>query len=265
MMEAIKSCSSCKGPVSPSTGLCTRCGKPLAPMWMADPFPPLTLPPLPTLVLPPLPSLAVPSPAREASTVALAPARVLLADPPWAFGDKLPGGGRGAEKHYKTMPIEEIKKFPLPPLADNAVLFLWRVEALEEKAETSCYEIARAWGFVPKSKITWVKSVGDGETVEGGRRRFKVKMGMGHYTRRATEDCIIAIRSSAKPSACHPEVHDVLDWFDAPIAEHSAKPDRLYEIIERMYPGGPYTELFARRRRAGWQQLGDELPATETT
>jgi N6-adenosine-specific RNA methylase IME4 len=50
---------------------------------------------------------------------------VLEADPPWKFGDNLPGKGRGAAKHYPCMTIDELRGFPLPPLADDAVLLLW--------------------------------------------------------------------------------------------------------------------------------------------
>lgn len=40
--------------------------------------------------------------------------------------------------------------------------------------------------------------------------------------------------------------------------EHSRKPDEMYEIIESCSPG-PYVELFARERRKGWTQWGDEI------
>lgn len=57
------------------------------------------------------------------------PARILLADPPWKFGDKLPGTGRGASKHYPVLSVDEICSFALPPVADDALLFMWRVSA----------------------------------------------------------------------------------------------------------------------------------------
>jgi len=41
----------------------------------------------------------------------------------------------------------------------------------------------------------------------------------------------------------------------APKGEHSAKPELVYEIVERMYPG-PYIELFARKRRPNWESWG---------
>ena len=44
----------------------------------------------------------------------------------------------------------------------------------------------------------------------------------------------------------------------APRREHSRKPDEQYQRIEQ-FCAGPYVELFARTRRAGWHQWGDEL------
>lgn len=40
--------------------------------------------------------------------------------------------------------------------------------------------------------------------------------------------------------------------------EHSRKPDELYDIIEQCSPG-PYLELFARHKREGWSQWGNEV------
>jgi hypothetical protein len=39
--------------------------------------------------------------------------------------------------------------------------------------------------------------------------------------------------------------------------EHSRKPDEIYDIIEACSPG-PYLELFARFKRPGWSQWGNE-------
>jgi N6-adenosine-specific RNA methylase IME4 len=40
--------------------------------------------------------------------------------------------------------------------------------------------------------------------------------------------------------------------------EHSRKPEAAYEIIEACSPG-PFVELFARQRRAGWEPWGDQV------
>jgi hypothetical protein len=39
--------------------------------------------------------------------------------------------------------------------------------------------------------------------------------------------------------------------------EHSRRPDEIYDLIESCSPG-PYLEVFARFRRPGWSQWGNE-------
>lgn len=166
--------------------------------------------------------------------------RVLLADPPWSFGDKLPGPTRGAAKNYRVMSIEDICAFALPPLAPDAWLFLWRVSSQVEEA----YRVVRAWGFAPKSEIVWEK------ITVGGYPHF----GMGHYVRASHETCIVAVRGNVRPLD-----RAVRSRFAAPVGAHSEKPEAFYGIVERL-SSGPYCELFARRPRKGWTCLGDELP-----
>ncbi len=52
------------------------------------------------------------------------------------------------------------------------------------------------------------------------------------------------------------------DVIVSEVRETSRKPDELYGIIERIFPGGRKIELFARphNRRAGWLALGNQLP-----
>lgn len=186
--------------------------------------------------------------------------RVLVADPPWPFEDKLPGKARGAEKHYTCLPIHEIIRFPLPTLAPSAVLFLWRVASMSEEA----LAVVRGWGFIPKSEIVWVKTNPDfpaeeevfSDTPPGGLDE-RAAMGMGRIVRGSHETCLIATRGRIEPA--HKGTRTV---FFAPRGEHSAKPDKFYQIVERLFPADPFgapTELFARRERAGWRCYGNEL------
>ncbi len=171
------------------------------------------------------------------------PYRVVVADPPWQFGDKLPGKGRGAVKHYRVLSPIDIERFVSRnaiEIADDAVLFLWRVAAMPEEALL----VVRAWGFVPKSEIVWLK-----RTVNG-RRWF----GMGRTVRMEHETCIVATRGRVKVLD-----RSIRSTFEAPAGEHSEKPEVFYtDIVEKLFPG-PYLELFARRQRAGWTCVGDEL------
>lgn len=167
------------------------------------------------------------------------PARVILSDPPWAFQDQLPGKGRGASKFYACMPTADIMRHPLPTIADDAMLLLWRVASMQQDA----LDVVRAWGFVLKSEVVWRK------TTAAGHPSF----GMGRYVRNAHEVCLVATRGRFR-------VRDraVVSTFAAPVQEHSRKPDEIYEVAERL-SAGPYVELFSRRRRDGWIQFGDQL------
>lgn len=167
--------------------------------------------------------------------------RVLVADPPWSFGDKLPGSSRGAEKNYSVLSVSEIERFQLPRIADDALLFLWRVSSQPEEA----MRVVRAWGFVPKSELVWLKKTSTG----------KPHFGMGRYVRASHEMCVIASRGRGNSLIRSRSVRSV---FEAPVGAHSRKPDEFYAIVEALAEG-PYHELFARRRRSGWACEGDQL------
>lgn len=164
----------------------------------------------------------------------------LIADPPWRFGDSLPGKTRGAAKQYRTLAVSDIARFQLPPLASNSVLFLWRVAAMQEEALFVC----RAWGFTPKTEIVWRKLT----------RTGKDHFGMGRLVRAQHETCLVATRG--RPII---KSHSIRSVFSAAVQEHSRKPDVFYDIVESLC-GGPYAEIFARRHRDGWLQVGDQLP-----
>ncbi len=80
----------------------------------------------------------------------MGPFNVILADPPWRFGDSLPGPGRGASSHYETMTVADICVYELPPIEPDAVLFMWRVAAMQEEA----LEAIEAWAS-DRRKRSW--------------------------------------------------------------------------------------------------------------
>lgn len=176
------------------------------------------------------------------------PFRVLEADSPWLFGDRLPGRFRGASKHYECMSTADICRIALPPLAPDCVLFLWRVAAMQEEA----LQVCRAWGFKPKSEIVWVKTTCKGEELGAVHLAF----GMGRQVRACHEVCLIATRGKVKP--LH---HSQRSVFFAPRQRHSQKPSAFYDIAERLYDG-PRVRLFARDERPGWTSVGLEIGST---
>lgn len=168
-------------------------------------------------------------------------ARILVADPPWLFRDGLPGPKRGASKHYPCLSISDLMRFPLPPLADDCYLFLWRVASMP----TEALDVCRAWGFVPKTELVWCKQS------SSGKRHF----GMGRHLRAEHETCIVAVRGRPKPRS-----RSIRTVFTAPLPDrrHSAKPNEFYDLVEK-FAEGPYAELFARRKRSGWNCYGNEV------
>ena len=183
----------------------------------------------------------------------MTPFRVVVADPAWKFGDKLPGKGRGAEKHYSVLDWEQICMLDLPPIADDAILFLWRVAAMQ----TEALSVMHMWGFDPKSELVWVKTK-DGVVIDEPVSEEELAFGMGRYTRHCHEVCLIGARGKAATQVV--KNHSIRSVFFAEREEHSKKPDKFYSIVEELTGGeGPYLELFARRRRTGWITLGDEL------
>ncbi len=167
----------------------------------------------------------------------------IIADPPWKFGDPLPGKHRGAGKHYQLMETRDIAAYLTAAnieVAQDARLFLWRVAALQRDA----IDVLEAWGFSLKAELVWRKL-----TVHG-----KPWFGMGRQVRMGHEVCLVGTKG--RPPVLN---HSTRSVFEAPFTGHSVKPVVFYSIVEELSPG-PYLELFARQRRLGWDALGDEVP-----
>lgn len=184
--------------------------------------------------------------------------RVVVADPPWKFGDKLPGATRGAEKQYDVMTVADICRLQLPLIADDAHLFLWRVSSMPQEA----LDVISAWGFVVKSELVWVKKSKHG----------KPHFGMGRHVRLGHEICHIATRGKgagimnrAQRSVFSTELDDEGGGsFEAAVGRHSEKPSEFYDIIREIVPG-PRLELFGRQERDGFTVIGNQVPGNATT
>jgi N6-adenosine-specific RNA methylase IME4 len=176
------------------------------------------------------------------------PFTLVVADCPWAPRDKLPGSTRGAVKQYPVLTTQELMRFPLPPIADNALLVFWRLASMPLDA----LDVIKAWGFVPKTEIVWCKITKLG----------KPWFGMGRTLRASHETAIIAWRGRPKvlnrstrsvfsaPVPCDPETGKYI---------HSAKPPEFFALIEPLV-AGPRVEMFARQYRPGWASMGNQLP-----
>ncbi len=167
----------------------------------------------------------------------------ILIDPPWAFktyikNDALPQ--RRPEQYYPTLQLHEIAGLPIPQLAaKSCTLFLWVVDSHLDVS----LDLIKIWGFKYKTiGFVWNKG----------------KIGMGYWTRKQAEICLLATKGS--PRRLSKAVRQVIE---APRREHSRKPDEIYSRIEALVDG-PYLEMFARQCRRGWTSMGDELDKFES-
>jgi N6-adenosine-specific RNA methylase IME4 len=172
---------------------------------------------------------------------------VIYADPPWPFEVYWEQGRqRSAECHYDTLSIAEIKALPVQALAaDNCALILWGTWP----DLPDVLGVIHAWGFEYKSvAFVWAK------LNLSGKGWFT---GMGFGTRSNTEYALLATRGD--PLRLNADVHQLIE---APVSQHSEKPEEVRRRIERLYPG-PYLELYARKAVPGWTCWGNEIPRAQ--
>ncbi len=163
--------------------------------------------------------------------------RVIYADPPWQYNDKMPAGYGAAENHYTTLSISELCNLPIKNITENnAVLFLWVTSPLLE----SSFEIIKAWGFKYKTSFIW----------------DKIKHNIGHYNSVRHEFLLICTKGSCMP--------DNKKLYDSVISiersdKHSEKPAEFINIIDDLYQTGLRIELFARKKTKDWDVWGNEI------
>lgn len=180
----------------------------------------------------------------------------IVADPPWSFknwSDK--GKNRNpdamvrqkglSERHYPTMRLADIKALPVEAIAARqAVLVLWVVDCMIPEA----LEVGKAWGFTFKTTaLIWRKTRASGAE----------HIGLGYWGRGSTEQAFLFTRGAPRRLS-----GGVRKLIEAPVREHSRKPDEQYDRIEALV-AGPYAELFARHRRPGWTSWGNQLPVED--
>jgi N6-adenosine-specific RNA methylase IME4 len=157
----------------------------------------------------------------------------VYADPPWRY-DRSPRGA--AARHYETMSVDEIAALPVADLAADAChLHLWATHSFLFEAR----RVMEAWGFEYKGVFVWVKP--------------HHQMGTGYYWRGAAEFLLLGVKGGLTF-----QDRSLPNWLCLDRAEHSAKPGRVRELVERASPG-PYLELFGRRAQGGWVVFGNEI------
>ena len=182
------------------------------------------------------------------------PYATIVADPPWPYASAESGsfvipkpGDQGTHQRgvetmgFGVMSMADLCALPVADLAaPNAHLYLWTTNAFMVEA----HDIARAWGFKPKTILTWTKVHQDDPS--------RVSMKTGYYFRGATEHALFCVRGSL-PLQCAEGLPTGYLW--PRIGKHSVKPAAFGDLVEKASPG-PYVELFARQPRLGWDHWG---------
>lgn len=217
--------------------------------------------------------------------------RVIVSDPPWPFSDglKMSDVKRGAAANYHTMTMQDIKNLKVSELADpkGCILALWVPSSLLQDG----LDTMKAWGFDQKQTYIWVKTkkkplmslaqdfsiylnsknVNPNNLTMGSVRRFINKtldqldaynldilgFGMGRLFRQTHEICLIGTNNNQIYKHLKNKSQRSVS-LDANL-KHSAKPEILQTALEAMFPDCERLEMFARRRRASWVCVGDEV------
>lgn len=165
----------------------------------------------------------------------------MMIDAPWDFSNWSSKGERkNAKKHYRCLPLEAIKAFPVADLAaPNTLAWIWGTNPMLDQ-QIDCLKY---WGFTFKTAGNWVKT-----TVNG-----KIAFGTGYIFRSASEPVLIGTRGNPKTTRSTRSV------FFGEVREHSRKPEEAYAVAERLMPDARRVELFSRTNRPGWEHWGDEV------
>jgi N6-adenosine-specific RNA methylase IME4 len=163
---------------------------------------------------------------------------LIYADPPWEYHRETEPN-RTVENQYPTLSLDEIKALD-PPVADDAVLYLWSTAPHLSEA----VEVVDAWGFEYKTCAVW----------------DKLKKGMGFWFRINHE--LLLVGQKGDYTAPEPK-HRRDSIFKSPREGHSEKPAKVRAHIEQAHPDAKKLEMFSRDGRVGWTMWGNETPDSQ--
>ena len=171
---------------------------------------------------------------------------IIYSDPPWPQkkgGLRKVAPNQGRELDYKTLSIPEIKeihKHFFEEVEDKHDVFMWTIDKFLHDTEQMMAEL----GYVLHARFVWDK----GNGVAPG------------FTVRFTHEYLLWFYQPGKMLKPVPEQRG--KWATVlreRSTTHSTKPDIAYVMLETMFPEAKKLEMFARRRRKGWDSWGDEV------
>lgn len=183
--------------------------------------------------------------------------QTIVVDPPWKYGSwglcsgYTSGSPRGAmvvagvnkfAMPYKTLTVEQISSLPVGNLAaENCECYLWTTQ----KYLPAAFGVLQRWGFTYCQTLTWCKQPRG--------------TGQGGVYCPTTEFLLLGRRGRMPPVQ---RINSTWWCIKRPM-EHSRKPEIFQSMIEHVTLP-PRVELFARRKRNGWDVWGDEVESDIT-
>ena len=169
---------------------------------------------------------------------------IIYADPPWDYKGQRQHNGKGgketggAEVHYPTVTLQDLKKLEISKIAaTNCLLFMWTTSPHLDQA----IELGKSWGF------QWA-------TV--GFVWNKERVNPGFYTMSQCELCLVF----KKGKIPNPRgKRNIRQYLSIRRENHSSKPSEVRERINEMFPAQEKIELFSREMLNGkWTVWGNE-------
>ena len=109
-----------------------------------------------------------------------------------------------------------------------------------------------AWGYARESELCWIKLNLMQNLVRTGRT--------GHFLNHSKEHCLIGVKGDPPLGALG--VRRDCDVLVSELRESSRKPEEIYGVAQRLWPGARCLELFARQHnvgKPGWVAVGNQL------
>ena len=163
--------------------------------------------------------------------------QIIYCDPPWDYKGQKQHAGKdsndtgGANSHYSTMKLKDLKNLPVKSIADDdCLLFMWATSPHLDQA----IELLKHWGF----KWSTIGFVWD-----------KQRVNPSFYTMSQCEICLIGKKGKIPQPRGARNVRQLVSELRT---KHSKKPDEVRKRIEKMFPTQNKVELFARQETEGW-------------
>jgi N6-adenosine-specific RNA methylase IME4 len=169
--------------------------------------------------------------------------KIIYADPPWKYDDRLNLQNEGSAINYKVLDIKDLKELPIYKICDNdCILFLWVTMPMLKEG----LSLIESWGFKYRTcAFCWIKLNPKSHTI------FK---GIGRWVMGNAELCLLAIKGKPKRIA-----KNIPQVIMSPRIKHSHKPIEVRDRIVNLMGDIARIELFATEKAKNWDSTGLEV------